>query len=209
MTHTKREDRVIDWTYPEPTGAGSKFFGPGATTAELVIQQVFPYTFGLFLPVLAYLKGWGWTWYQCVAAALLGCDMLGGVMTNATSAAKRWYHRDEQTFWNHMSFTATHILQPLVLMACFDRWNWCFVAVSYGYLLVASVVILTSPQYLQRPIAMLLLVVGIFISLYVIPAPVHFEWFLPLFYIKLLCCHLLIEEPYRPKREEREVKKEE
>ncbi len=31
--------------------------------------------------------------------------------------------------------------------------------------------------------------------------PEYLEWFLPLFYLKLLLSHCLIEEPYRPEIE--------
>lgn len=100
-----------------------------------------------------------------------------------------------------MLFVLIHIAQPTLVMLFFDPGNWIFVAGSYGYLVVASVLILLSPLYLQRPLAGLLLLGGFFLSLYILPIPQHFEWFLLVFYTKLLSSHLLREEPYRPKSE--------
>ncbi len=197
----RRENRIIDWNYPEPKSRTEKFIGPGATKAELIIQQAFPYLFGTLLPLIAYLKGWGWNWIQMILAALLAIDMLGGVLTNATSTAKRWYHREGQGFKQHMKFVLLHILQIFVVMAAFDWGNWIFVIGGYSYLLIASLTILKSPLYLQRPIALGSLFGGVLIALYILPTPPHFEWFLPAYYIKILVSHLLLEEPYRPVEE--------
>ena len=57
------------------------------------------------------------------------------------------------------------------------------------------------PQYLQRPVALIVFGCALLISLYVLSQPVGLEWFLPLFYLKLLVSHLPKEEPYRPPSE--------
>lgn len=191
-------DATISWAYPEPTSAFDRFVGPGATTAEIVLQ---------FLPTalmtgiwitIAIVSDWGWSAVQLAVAAIVMLDLVGGVVTNATSTAKRWYHRAGHGLPAHIGFVAIHFVQPLAVMLLFDRWNWLFVGGAYGYLMLASLAVLLAPLYLRRPLASLLVVIGFFLAFYVLPVPPRFEWFLPVFFVKLLMSHLLREEPYRP-----------
>jgi len=197
----KTEHFVINWHYPEPRKALDRFVGPGATRAEILLQFVPTLIITLALIAAAIINEWGWTPVQVIVAGVLMLDMIGGVITNATSAGKRWYHRAGQGFRQHMLFVLIHIAQPTLVVLFFDPGNWAFVAGSYGYLVLASLLILLTPLYLQRPLAGLLLVMGFFLSFYVLPIPQYFEWFLPVFYTKLLSSHLLREEPYRPSSE--------
>ncbi len=195
------EKKIIDWNYPDPQTTGDKFIGPGATRAEKLLQYAIPAIFAIAFPLIAYFNQWGWSWIQYIVAALIAMDMMGGVITNATSSAKRWYHRKGQGLKQHMTFVVLHIIQLFLVMAVFDWGNWTFLFGAYIYLIVAALVLLLSPLYLQRPVAVAFLVGGVCLSLYLLPIPVHFEWFLPVFYIKLLVSHLLQEEPYRPSSE--------
>lgn len=197
-TKLENEPVFISWDYPTPQNALDRFVGPGTTHTELLLQLVptIVITFGFIAAAL--INQWGWTAIQLLVAGVLTLDMVGGVITNATNAGKRWYHRAGQGFRQHMLFVLVHVAQPLLIMLFFDAGNWTFVLGSYGYLVLASVLILRTPLYLQRPLASLLLVLGFFLSLYLLPIPQHFEWFLPVFYTKLLLSHLLREEPYRP-----------
>lgn len=197
MEDKEKVVRKIDWDYPEPQKMIDKLTGPGATNAEVFIQFFFPAVFALVIVVISIIKGWEWNPIQMFVAALLGFDMLGGVITNATSSGKRWFHRKGQGFNEHMKFVLIHIFQLALLMVVFDMGNWFFLIGSYLFLLVASAIIEMTALYLQRPIALCLTVLGICLGLYVLPVPAHFEWFLPFFYIKLLVSHLLVEEPYR------------
>lgn len=70
--------------------------------------------------------------------------------------------------------------------------------ISGGYLLIAAIVVLSVPQYLQRPVALIVFSGALLVSLYVLSQPAGLTWFLPLFYLKLLVSHLPKEEPYRP-----------
>lgn len=190
----------IHWRHPAPRGAMDRLVGPGATPAELAIQFIPALLAAVGLPSIALIKGWDWSMLQCVVAGLLVLDLVGGVITNATSAAKRWFHREGQGFDAHMGFVMAHLAQPVIVMLFFDRWNWSFVLGAYGYVVISATIILKTPLYLQRPIASLLTVSGIAMAPYVLPLPPHFEWFLPLYFMKLLLSHLLREEPYRPEQ---------
>ncbi len=194
----QRVEPTIQWDYPEPKSALDRFVGPGATRAELALQFIPAGLAAMAWVGIAILQQWGWSVLQLVLAGILMVDMVGGVATNATSSAKRWYHRPGQGVGAHLGFTAVHAVQPLVVTLLFDRGNWAFLVGSYGYLMVAALTILLCPLYLRRPLAGSLLVGGFFLALYVLPVPSHFEWFLPVYYTKLLMSHLLREEPYRP-----------
>lgn len=197
----KPQTTFVNWAYPTPKDGIDRFIGPGATRAEIALQLIPPCVVAAGLLAWAILNEWGWSAVQLLVAAVLALDLVGGVITNATSAAKRWYHREGQGFRQHMIFILIHILQPALVVLFFDVGNWLFLVGSFGYLVLASALILLTPLYLQRPVASLLLLVGFLIALYALPAPLGFEWFLPVYYTKLLSSHLVREEPYRPARE--------
>lgn len=69
-------------------------------------------------------------------------------------------------------------------------------------MMISSCLVLMSALYLQRPIALVMYAGALLLSLYWFEAPVGLEWFLPLFYLKLLVSHILREEPYRPESEQ-------
>ncbi len=195
----------IDWTSPEPRagmlGAWDKFVGPGATSAEEWLQLIGGALLAGCLAVMLYLR-WAdlnWTGWQLLLAAVLALDLIGGIITNATSAAKRWYHRAGQDgLRSHLPFIAVHGIHLVLVAAVFRGMDWGFFAVSYGYLLAASIVILKIPLYLQRPMALTLFCGGILLGIYLfIPTP-GLEWFIPFFYLKLLVSHLLKEAPFAP-----------
>lgn len=197
-TRDHASEAAISWDHPAPQSAFDRFVGPGATGAELALQFVPTALITAAWITVAIVADWGWSAVQLVVAAVVMLDMIGGVVTNATSAAKRWYHRPGQGSGAHLGFVAIHFVQPLAVMLLFDRWNWLFVGAAYGYLLLASLAILAVPLYLRRPLAGVLVVIGFFLAFYALPVPPRFEWFLPVFFVKILSSHLLREEPYRP-----------
>lgn len=188
---------VIDWKYPEPRNAVERFIGPGATPPEVILQLGLPILFAAVLAALA-ATSWGWTPLQTVAAAVIAFDTLGGVITNATGAAKRWYHRSGQTRLSHLGFVALHAIQLAIITLLFPELSWSEFLIAYSYLLIASAVILWAPMYLQRPVSLICLAAGIGLSLYAVNLPLRLEWFLPLFYVKIFASHLPREVPYRP-----------
>lgn len=201
MQHTQHpKPTVISWDYPTPRGMLDRFVGPGATRTELLLQFIPTTLIALIWPIVAIRGDWGWSILQIVVFMLLSFDLVGGVVTNATSTAKRWYHREGQGFTQHMGFVLTH-LHPFLIVWLYAPGNWIFAGITYGYLLLGAVIILSTPLYIRRSVALLLLVGGIFLSIYGVTVPAHFTWFLPLYYTKLFASHLLHEEPYRPATE--------
>lgn len=135
-------------------------------------------------------------------AAIYSCNINnhgygGGVITNATNSAKRWYHREGQGFKQHFSFIAIHALQLFIVAWFFYPGFWLhFFGILYLYLLVSALVILLVPLYLQRPVAILFYGIVILINNYAMIPIEGMEWFVPVFFLKLLISHLLKEAPF-------------
>lgn len=195
----------IDWKYPKPrtgfAGAVDKFIGPGVTKGELVIQIIMPILAMFISVVYAATLPVDWSGGQYIVCAILAGDMVGGIITNATSTAKRWYHRNGQGFLEHYKFVVTHLCHLVLVSWLFLSFDFLWLLYSGVFLLIAAACILKSPVYLQRPISLTFYGIALILSLYVLVSPKGLEWFLPLFYLKLLVSHLPYEEPYRPSEE--------
>ena len=144
----------ISWDLP-PFRPGiwddiDKFIGPGATKAEKWIQFYPALALAGGIVVFGLVNQVGWSFWQFVIVALLSVDMLGGVLTNATSAAKRWFFREGEGFRQHMSFVALHLAQIILFSWAFLDVNVAWIVGVYGVLMGGSAIILKSPLYLQR-----------------------------------------------------------
>ncbi|MDX2141235.1 MAG: hypothetical protein SF123_24335 [Chloroflexota bacterium] len=195
----------IDWIPPKPrpglSGAWDQFVGPGATRREEWLQLLGGLALTAALLLLLYLQGhFGqWSTLQIIVVVLLAFDLFGGVITNATTAAKRWYHRaGQEGVRAHLPFIAVHGLHLLVIALLFRQADWAYVGVLYGYLLLAAVIIIRTPLYLQRPLAMTFFCGSLLLGMYALPPAPGLEWFVPLFYLKLLISHLVKEAPFAP-----------
>jgi hypothetical protein len=192
----------IDWEYPQPrpgfAGQVDKFMGPGTNRAEWLTIGFFTFLGGVVLPLVAYARGVDWSIGQYLVAGFLALDLSGGIVTNATAAAKRWYHRRGQSFRQHFSFTAVHVVHIALVAWLFRDLDWVFFLVMAATLLGAAVIILRAPLYLRRPLAFGLFAFSILIGVYAVAPTVGLEWFIPFLFLKLLVSHLLREEPYRP-----------
>lgn len=195
----------IEWKVPHARtgflGCIDKLIGPGATKAEKNLQLYVPFIAGFSIVTYAYIAQLGWTTVQLVIAGLLTVDIVGGIITNATSSAKRWFHRAGQGFKQHLSFVAIHFVQLFLFSWFFLDFDRVWIAVIGGYMMLACSLIMQTPLYLQRAVALTLYSISLLIALYWASPPPGLEWFLPFFYLKLLVSHILREEPYRPEQE--------
>lgn len=192
----------IQWDIPKPRsgirGMVDRFVGPGATPAELWLQFFFPVLAAVAAPTYALSRGLEWGLLLILLSAVLALDLLGGCITNATSAAKRWYHRAGQGIREHLAFVALHVVHVLLVAWLFRGGDWLYFGVVSGFLLGAALVILLVPLYMQRPVAILAYGGGLLVALYAFAPTPGLEWFLPFFFLKVLVVHLVREEPYRP-----------
>ncbi len=179
-------------------GQLDRVIGPGATAAELILQFVPSVGAAIVLPLYAATLSIDWSPWQLGLIAILGFDLVGGVLTNATAAAKRWYHRPGQGWQQHMAFVCVHLFHIGLVALLLRGGDGAFFAGVSSYLLLAAGVILASPLYLQRPVALGLYGLALLGDRYVfVPTP-GLEWFLSLFFLKLLISHLLNETAYSP-----------
>lgn len=195
----------ISWEMP-PVRKGiggfvDKAAGPGATAAEYVLQLLIPGGAALAAYFYAAAEFPDWPWWKVALFCALVIDMVGGMITNATSSAKRWFHRNGQTWRNHLTFMAVHIVQISVVALVFRDMDLVYGVSLYAYLLSATILILIFPLYLQRPVAVTLCALGMLLEMYAWGVSSVMPWFTPLLLIKLLISHLLYEEPYRPENE--------
>ncbi|MEM7066540.1 MAG: hypothetical protein AAF572_25655 [Cyanobacteria bacterium P01_B01_bin.77] len=192
-----------DTLYPQAAlrsgwqGQLDRFIGPGATPAELVLQLVPSVGAAIAMPLYASTLPIDWNPWQLGLIAILGFDLVGGVLTNATAAAKRWYHRPGQGWQQHMIFVSVHLCHIGLVAWLFRGADGFFFAAVSSYLLLASGLILASPLYLQRPVALGLFGFGLMCDRYFFAPTPGLEWFLPLFFLKILVSHLLKETAYR------------
>ncbi|MBM3270659.1 MAG: hypothetical protein FJZ01_23750 [Candidatus Sericytochromatia bacterium] len=194
----------IDWNIPARRagfpGFVDSLFGPGLTTAELILQlgAALALTAGAAVAIAVSDLGWG-PWQVAVIVWLV-FDITGGVVTNATSSAKRWWHRPERRrLANDLRWSLAHFYMPLLMWTAFpSTYDWVFFAGSWGYLLVGTMVLGSADVYLRRPLAFVFYLVALALGLYVFPSERGTEWFIPVFYMKHFISHLLPEEPYRP-----------
>jgi hypothetical protein len=192
-----------DWDYPPPrhglAGSWDRFIGPGATPAEQLLSLVPALAFGCFVGAYAWREHLNWTPLQYAVAMILAFDIVGGISTNATSTAKRWYHRPGRGFAPHFGFAALHVIY-IFLVAWLFSFDWGkFFLTHSAFLILSALLVLTVSPYLRRSVSLLLLSGGILLSLYVASPPAGMEWFPPFLYTKLLVSHLVREEPYSRK----------
>ncbi|GJM40748.1 MAG: hypothetical protein DHS20C20_10300 [Ardenticatenaceae bacterium] len=197
----------ILWLPPEPrsglAGTWDKFVGPGATDAEQWLQLLGGLSLTAVISLSAFTQrnNLNWSTLQWVIFLLFAFDLSGGILTNATATAKRWYHRPGQRFVDHFGFVAIHGIHLAAVAWLFRGGDWLYFAIYFGYLLLGTAVILRTPLYLKRPLG-LLLYSGVLLlnSSLILPMP-GLAWFIPFFFLKLLVAHLLPEAPFQPENE--------
>ncbi|WP_256995531.1 hypothetical protein [Halomicronema hongdechloris] len=172
--------------------------GPKATKAELWLQLGPAIAAAIIAPLYARSLPVEWTPLQLGLIAFLGLDMVGGVLTNATATAKRWYHRPGQGWRQHFAFVCLHLVHILLVALVLRSGDWGFFGGVSAYLLMASLVIVRSHRYLQRPIALGLYGLALLGDRYWLTPTPGLEWLLPFLFLKLLVSHLVPEETDRP-----------
>ena len=198
-----KDNIKINWTPPEPRsgikGIWDKFFGPTQTTSEFLLGMIPSVVAAIIVPVYAIHQKLGWSVWQLLIVTFFAFDLTGGVIFNATSSAKLWYHRSGQGFKQLFISTSAHI-HPIFIAWLWLDGDWSYFFITYGFLLLAVLLILKAPLYLRRPIAITLYLAGLIISLYFLAQIRGLEWFLPFFYLKLLISHPLREAPFKAKK---------
>lgn len=194
------EGVCIDWSAPRPRaglrGRWDRLVGPGASRAE----QLLAVTVGLLAAVAvtgrAVSVGVEWSVSAHIVAALIALDVAGGVVTNATPSAKRWFHSgDRARKASHLGFSALHGVHVAVVAWVFTDAPPTYFAAVWGYLLAATALTLTVPWRLQRPAAQAAVAGTVFAAPWALPAAPGWGWFPTLLVLKLVAGHVTLEVP--------------
>ncbi|MFD3746857.1 hypothetical protein [Nocardia sp. NPDC058633] len=123
---------------------------------------------------------------------LVGFDVFGGAVVNATASAKRWFHRPGREARHHLAFVAIHG-QPFLLALVVPGFGWWTASAIYVIAVASAITVTSVPQHLRTPIAFAATVFGTAITVAVLAVPTFVLWFGPVLLIKLLLAHLLPE----------------
>lgn len=182
-------------------GLWDRLVGPGATPAEngLIIVSTVVGAAG------AAWRLWllGYSLSPILVGAFLGFDILGGAVCNATDTTKRWYHRPEATWVQHMAFIFPHLAHIALVSWLFRDsvgFDWNYFGVVGTYLIFAAAIVLAVPHSLKRPTAAGLYLTAIAIGLYRVGLTMGIEWFIPALFLKLLIGHLVPEQLHHHSR---------
>ncbi|MEV6523724.1 hypothetical protein AB0M43_17375 [Longispora sp. NPDC051575] len=189
-----RDDLRVDWRVPPDTGWLDRFMGPGKSRAESLVEYVGGACCVALLAAYCWRTADGLSSLQLTVIGVLALDLVGGVLTNATNAAKRWYHRTPSPR-GRLTFVAAHVLHlaAVAFLVLPDGAAW-FV-VNTLLLLGAAVLIERVAPHLRRPVAMSAYMVAVLVNLLAFPVPAVLAWFAAFFFLKLLVCHLVPEAP--------------
>ncbi|MER6913519.1 hypothetical protein ABT354_17775 [Streptomyces sp. NPDC000594] len=196
---------TVDWEIP-PTPDGmagrlERFMGPGKTRAESAVEMgggalcAALLLAGLWSPAGSGLRE-SWSTVQLIVVVLAGLDLIGGIITNATNAAKRWYHRPAPgTRRARLLFVGAHLAHLAVLGLVVLDGDLGWVLGNAALLLAGAVAVEYSPVPLARPVAVTVWTAAVLVNLFWLSVPLALLWFAPLFHLKLLVCHLVPEAP--------------
>ncbi|MGY0498028.1 hypothetical protein ACWZHB_05965 [Nocardia sp. FBN12] len=165
-----------------------RLIAPNATRSEAALC----YSAAVIGAVTAGLLARGSSVLMIVVVALVGFDLFGGAVVNATASAKRWFHRPGRHARHHLTFVAVHV-QPFLLALVVPGFGGWTAAAIYGLVVAAAVVVTSAPNHLRTPIAFAATVFGTAITTAVLAVPTFLLWFGPVLLIKLLLAHLLPE----------------
>ena len=115
-----------------------------------------------------YVMGLGWSLLQTAIATFMAFDIPAGVVANSTSTAKRWYHREGYGAAKHFGFVVAHVIYPLLVSVLFLPLDWLYLAIVFGLIAAAALIVIATPLYLKRPVSLTLLCVALLVSIYII-----------------------------------------
>jgi len=156
--------------------------GPDATAQEAQVWLLGTLGITAVAAAVAVARSPGWSALQWVLAMGFAFDFGGGVITSATSAAKRSYHRPGRA-GSRARFYAGHV-HPLVLPLVFPV-SWTAAVALYAGMLAAAALVELAPRAVAMPVAFAAVAVGLFLASGA-GWPIGMEWFAPVYLLKLV-----------------------
>ncbi|MGX1810020.1 hypothetical protein ACWIGI_30255 [Nocardia sp. NPDC055321] len=170
-----------------------RLIAPGATRGEVTTALG-----AAFLGAAAAFALGAHAGYSALTLAVItfvAFDMFGGAVVNATTSAKRWFHRESRTARHHLGFVAIHV-QPFLLAWVTPDFTWRTAAAVYATALCGALLITAAPRDLRRPIAFAVTAFALVCVTSLLTVPHALAWFAPILLIKLLLAHLLPEDSH-------------
>ncbi|MDO5094658.1 MAG: hypothetical protein Q4D79_14795 [Propionibacteriaceae bacterium] len=174
-----------------PRRLDEALIAPNATNGERLLSYGAAILGAGFAAVLAITAGL--PWWTTIVLTLMGFDLFGGVVVNATPSGSRRFHSVGRPRWAELGFVAGHV-HPLLLAVLTPAMPWSTAAVTYGGIVLASALIVLSGALRQASaFALAALLLAPLVS--IIPTEPVVAWVAPLLVIKLLLSHLLPHAP--------------
>jgi hypothetical protein len=159
--------------------------GPDTTGPEIAVQVAGIVALTAAAVALAVLRDPRWSALQWVIAVAIAFDFSGGVVTNATTAAKRWFHRPGRGA-KRAAFYVAHA-HPLLIAWAFST-PWTQAIALYAGMLGAVAVVERVPREIAQPAAFGAVALGLIVA-GAGTWPVGLEWFAPVYLLKLVGAH--------------------
>lgn len=192
----------IQWDYD---GKPDVLLGNGATKAEQTLTWAASLVVACLYVYYYATSALNWSFWQYLVAVIITSDVGGGVVANSLNSCKRFYHTPAKVSEpryvhfakNHLTFSALHIY-PILIGLLYGTTHWFYGVFWYAFVMVGTVIILKTPLYLRRPVALFTILLALIVNVdFILPVP-GFVWFAPALCLKILYGHLVREEPYRP-----------
>jgi hypothetical protein len=171
--------------------------GPGMSTTETLICLIPTLLATIGVPWAAIINQLDWNIWQLVISGILVFDLVGGAIVNVSSTTRQWHHRPEHGWKYHGGFVVLH-LHPFLVVLLYPGGSWSEAGFTYSYLLIATLIILSSSRYFQRSISITLYLGSLVLSRYFLNTIPGMSWFLPVYFLKLLVSYLPQEHSFSP-----------
>ncbi|ASR34248.1 hypothetical protein BAY61_03735 [Prauserella marina] len=175
-------------TVPRRSRLNAVLVAPGASPAELRLSYGAAVSGLAFAAALALANGLNVL--QAGVLLVLGFDLVGGVVVNATTAASRRFHGAGSSRWRPILFVAAHG-HLLVVAALFPGLSWPTAAALYLGTLASAVLVVLVPPHLRAPVAFAGAAALLILATALLSVPAELAWISPLLTVKLLLAHLL------------------
>ncbi len=173
------------------SGVWDNIVGPGMTVDETAIVLT-ACVIGTVVSIVR-LESLGTSTMPLILGAVMGFDIIGGSVCNATRTTKAWYHRPGQTPAKHMLFALPHVIYVLLVAEFFrgSRFDVKYAVFLSLLILVGCATVLATPKAIKRPMAFFVYLAGLTsVGILFMPAQ-GLEWFAPALMLKLFIGHLV------------------
>lgn len=88
--------------------------------------------------------------WTVIILALVGFDVFGGVVVNATPSGSRRFHGPDTPRWSGLGFVVFHIHPLSLALLVPDEMPWPTAIVAYAGVVLSAVFIIRAPPFFGR-----------------------------------------------------------